>query len=218
MKGRYIALVAGDPRAKLPEALLIRMANQPDFRIQHRSQDLIVWCEGDAPFISLGGHGLILGHLFCGCNPATRINHLSDSQSREIAGSRGASLMAQYWGGYVAILRSGAQRAWKRSGSIPGLPVFMCDHGDCKVLATHVDDFETLGLRRPTVDMAYVAAHLQNTGFRYRRTALTGITELPPGNVLPLAARWALSIPCGLRRPSPVPTPKSRIPPSLKRP
>jgi asparagine synthase (glutamine-hydrolysing) len=59
--------------------------------------------------------------------------------------------------------------------------VFMCDHGDCKVLATHVDDFETLGLRRPTVDMAYVAAHLQNTGFRYRRTALTGITELPPG-------------------------------------
>lgn len=180
--GRCIAIMARNPQVGLPNGVTKKLASQSTFTPIFKSRDLEVWGTAGMSSISLGERGIVAGQLFTGLHPAVQVERISDEQGEVIIGSQGAALLENFWGAYVAFLRR------PEKGSIhvlrdpsPGRPMYRRDAGPCIVCATDVDDLMLLGLDRPGVSMDYLAAHLQHTGFRYRRTALDGVEELVPG-------------------------------------
>ncbi|MDE1917863.1 MAG: hypothetical protein KGJ57_08230 [Sphingomonadales bacterium] len=163
----------------------IASALPPVFRLAFQNPQLSIWTTAAMPAIPLGKRGVVVGQVFSGLNPAVSIDAFDDSQARMLFETNGEVLVSHYWGAYAAFLWDPAMGHIRiiRDPS-PGFPLYHAALGDHVVIATHVDDLVLLGFKRPSVDFTYLAAHLQNSGLRYRRTALTGVDELPPGEAL----------------------------------
>ncbi|WP_169805722.1 asparagine synthase-related protein [Novosphingobium rosa] len=163
------------------------MQLRPEFRLAFQNDDLLVWVTPAMPIVLIEGSGLVVGHLFSAWNSNESQLTLEPRQARAVIETKGAELLTKFWGAYIMFLcDDGAGELRVLRDPSPGLPLYRAELEGHLAFATHVDDFEALGLRRPLVDMSYVAGHLQNFGMRYRRTALAGVSELAPGEALHL--------------------------------
>ncbi|HAD17354.1 MAG TPA: hypothetical protein DCF81_10805 [Erythrobacter sp.] len=60
------------------------------------------------PIIALGSAGCIAGYLFRRESPCGRVFELDEPAQRRAIATRGASLLEEFWGGYVALFSDGS--------------------------------------------------------------------------------------------------------------
>lgn len=135
--------------------------------------------------------GVVLGTLFernrdIDDDSATRRATLTARNSEAILDSRGQWLIENCWGNYVALMRdvaAGTVRVLKDPTGT--LPCFRTSFDGVTVVFAHIGDCIELGLRRFTVDRAYLRARV--LGFNdLERNALEGIAQVRRGECVEL--------------------------------
>lgn len=162
------------------------LARHEDLGLCFANDRMMIWAARHAEPLTLANDmGIILGTVFEGLFPAKPITHFDDRRAGEIVASSGHSLNRKAWGAFVAFLSIAQNRHVRvvRDAS-SSCPVYYCVIGSHLLVATQVRDLQFAGLERPEIDLSYLAGHLQLRGYRSRRTALRGISELMPGEHL----------------------------------
>ncbi len=195
---RYIALVWN-----VSDEQQSRTAESLDGRLRARQWTPVLIAEGLRTFcVDLGSGtlraqplandaGVILGTLFernrdvDDDSPARRIT-LTAHSCEAILASQGRWLIEKCWGNYVALIRdtsAGTVRVLKDpTGS---LPCFAMRSENVAVCFSHIGDCVDLGLRRLTIDRAYLRARV--IGFNdLRRSSLEGVEQVPRGECVEL--------------------------------
>lgn len=131
--------------------------------------------------LPLGGHGMILGTLFG--SDGMRVRSVHPETARRWAQSKGAALIQDYWGSYLAILvgQDGITILRDPSGSFP---CFWSMRDAELLLASDVAWARSAGFRSPGIDWTEIRAQLQYRHRRSTRTAVLGLHELLPGTRL----------------------------------
>lgn len=156
------------------------LAIDKTLQLAFQTDDCNVWVAPGPHCVSLGEHGLICGALFHRHGPARRITSLDQSDIRDIVQTRGAKLLSNYWGGYVALILDGDQRLVLRDPS-GAMPCFLARTDDYWLASSDTQLLLSAGQIATAIDWNALARHLHDAGLPTHRTALTGIDELLPG-------------------------------------
>lgn len=145
------------------------------------------------PLIPIGKNGCIAGYLFRREAPCGRVVELDDGAIQQVIATRGASLLADYWGGYVAIMEfdDGVEAIRDPSGM---LPCYCRRSRGVTYLASDMTALFEPG--DATVDFDVIARMFASIDALGRKTAVAGIEELLPGERIRLTrngARTALA-------------------------
>ncbi len=149
--------------------------------LRFRSNTVRVFASPDARILPIPGHGLIIGHVF------SRAGRLLDSlELTHPEQSLTPHLLENFWGEYLAIdFSGGSTHAFgvlrDPSGGIPCLYAFADRAG---FITSDIATAANLGLYNSQVDWTTIAHGLCFPYLRTERTALLGISELLPGNLL----------------------------------
>lgn len=138
--------------------------------------------------LSLGESGAVFGTLFHRHGPARPIHALEDADARSIAAGAGARLLADFWGGYVALIEAADGPLLLRDPS-GALPCYLARNDDCIFAASHVDLLLKSRAVATSIDWRALAAHLYSAGLPGSRTVLSGIKELLPGFSVRISGR-----------------------------
>ncbi|MCW6530721.1 asparagine synthase-related protein [Sphingomonas sp. MMSM20] len=154
------------------------------------SERVHVW--GSEHCVAIGDRSCLIGHLFTRTRPSRRVSSFSQPEVEAILASRGASLMRDYWGGYVAFLHipAGITRIIRDPSGT--LPVYWRRIDGEFVLAAELGRppfSRSDGLR---VDPDALAVYLSSPHFAGQQTCLAGVSELLPGYALDLVAQQAI--------------------------
>lgn len=139
-----------------------------------------VW--SDTPVIRLGDQGCIVGYLFSRTGSNNRVTKLDGNAVEAIQASKGRSLLADFWGAYVAILtgENGTVSVLRDPSAL--LPCYYRSESDRLILA---DDVVELGKRgHGAVDFLEIGRLLMSQDAMGRSTCLTGIAELLAGECI----------------------------------
>lgn len=135
-----------------------------------------------APRIDLGDRGFIVGALFRREAPASRVTDLDPDERQRIVETQGSALLANYWGGYVALLiGDGGILSVLRDPS-GMMPCYMRRDAGSVALASDMAALAMPGCA--VVDFAALARMLAGIDVIGRRTGIAGIEELFPGERL----------------------------------
>lgn len=155
---------------------------------------MTVW--SDEPFISLGDHGCIIGHLFARGLPSRRIRHADDAMIADIYRTGGQSLIASHWGGYVLALVAGEGRTIIMRDPSGLLPCYF--HRGLKVITLASDITEVVSRGPGAIDYMELARYLTSADGPGSATCVAGAEELVPGEALvfqggrvDLESRWS---------------------------
>ncbi|MBE1527937.1 asparagine synthase (glutamine-hydrolyzing) [Sphingopyxis sp. OAS728] len=146
----------------------------------YATPSLRVW--SGLPLISLGRAGCIAGYLFRRESPCGRITELDPSAQQRIIATRGASLLDEYWGGYVALFiepNGGVHMLRDPSGM---LPCYVARSGASVRAASDMPALVEPGAAR--VDFSVLARMFASVDALGRKTGIAGIEELLPGECL----------------------------------
>lgn len=144
---------------------------------------------------SLAGSGAVFGTLFHRHGPSRPIQVLDEADASSIAATAGAQLLADFWGGYIALIEGVDGPLLLRDPS-GALPCYLALHADYLFAASHVDLLLRTGAVRTSIDFRALAAHLYSAGLPGSRTVLAGIEELLPGFSVRISGRPAGQQPC----------------------
>lgn len=135
-----------------------------------------------APLIDLGDRGCIIGALFRRELPPTRVTDLDPAERRHISETGGGALLANYWGGYVALLIAddGTPSVLRDPSGM--MPCYMRRDGAYIALASEMTALAAPG--SAVVDFASLARMFAGIDVIGRRTGIVGIEELFPGERL----------------------------------
>lgn len=135
-----------------------------------------------APLIGLGDRGFIVGALFRRDVPATRVTDLDPDERHRILETGGTALLANYWGGYVALLiaDNGTLSVLRDPSGM--IPCYMRRDAGRVALASDMTALATPG--RSVVDYPALARMFAGIDVIGRRTGVAGIEELFPGERL----------------------------------
>jgi asparagine synthase (glutamine-hydrolysing) len=175
-------------RAEIGVAGLPPMADDsvaPDFT----APSLRVW--SGLPLISLGPAGCISGYLFRRESPCSRIIELDTSAQQRIIATRGASLLEEYWGGYVALFSDPSGTVHLLRDPSGMLPCYIARSGPCVRAASDMPVLVEPG--GGSVDFSVIARMFASVDALGRKTGIVGIEELLPGERL-IAAETGTAI------------------------
>lgn len=135
-----------------------------------------------APLIDLGNRGFIVGALFRRDVPATRVTDLESAERQRILETEGGALLANYWGGYVALLigDDGILSVLRDPSGM--MPCYMRRDAERVSLASDMTALAMPG--RSDVDYDALARMFAGIDVIGRRTGIAGIEELFPGERL----------------------------------
>ncbi|ALJ15624.1 asparagine synthase-related protein [Sphingopyxis macrogoltabida] len=135
-----------------------------------------------APLIDLGDRGFIVGPLFRREASSTRVTDLDPAERRGILKTGGRALLANYWGGYVALLiaEDGTPSVLRDPSGM--MPCYMRRDGAYIALASDMTALAAPG--SAVVDFASLARMFAGIDVIGRRTGIAGIEELFPGERL----------------------------------
>ncbi|WP_447759766.1 asparagine synthase-related protein [Sphingopyxis panaciterrae] len=135
-----------------------------------------------APMIDLGDRGFIVGALFRREVPATRVTDLDPAERQRIVKTGGSALLADYWGGYVALLigDDGTHSVLRDPSGM--MPCYMRRDAGGVALASEMTALAARG--GGVVDYAALARMFAGIDVIGRRTGIAGIEELFPGEQL----------------------------------
>ena len=110
--------------------------------------------------------------------------HPSPAHTRAILESRGSWLIDHCWGNYVAILRApDGQRVWIIKDPTGNLPCFTTTADGVTIAFSLADDVVRLGLRRLTLNRAYLRSLVVN-GFDFTRSPLNEVEQVRRGECI----------------------------------
>ncbi|HEV7312611.1 asparagine synthase C-terminal domain-containing protein [Sphingopyxis sp.] len=161
-----LAALAADHAERVPSAWEARAAR--------------LW--SPAPRIDLVDRGFIVGALFRREIPATRVTDLDPAERRRILDTDGAALLANYWGGYIALLiaEDGSLSVLRDPSGM--MPCYMQRMEGGAMLASDMTALATPGAA--AVDFAALARMFAGIDVIGRRTGIAGVEELFPGERL----------------------------------
>lgn len=164
-----------------PSGLAARAADNADCgSLAYDVRAARLW--SSSPRIDLGINGFIVGALFRREIPATRVTDLNPAEIRRILETHGASLLADYWGGYVALLIDDDCTLRILRDPSGMMPCYM-RRGDGQVtLASDMIALAEPG--RSVVDYSVLARMFAGIDVIGRKTGVAGIEELLPGERL----------------------------------
>jgi asparagine synthase (glutamine-hydrolysing) len=137
-------------------------------------------------YVLAGGAGVVLGRIFPraganGCNVERLIidEHVAGQRAKYGA----QRLVEDYWGSYVAFLRSPERDICQVVRDCSGwLPCFRTRHADVEILFSDLVELEPLKLPRFTLNLRYLAAYIYNPSLQIRDSGLREVTELLAGD------------------------------------
>ena len=159
--------------------------------------------------VALGDHGCVLGTLFDRRGARGRVEALSTAAVESIVGSSGEELLSRFWGGYVAVLRTGDSVRVLRDPSA-ALPCYGVKGHGFVALASDAGLLLELGPGDAAIDWNAIAAQFYRAGVPAAATGLAGIRELLAG--------FALDLPAGLECQQPFWSPWDHAGPGAARP
>lgn len=138
-----------------------------------------------------GGLGVVLGKLFRRTeldSLAAPSASISSTDSASILESSGRALVDRFWGRYVAFLRNASGDNLVMRDPSGTLPCFRIRHQGVSIVFSWLEDaLHMLGLlERPTVNWDALSAQILCGPLGGRETALAGISQVLPGEVLDL--------------------------------
>lgn len=122
--------------------------------------------------------GFVVGTLFPRHGPARSIANGATADELEIASCE--ELLANFWGGYVALLNEDSGPILVRDPS-GALACYLARHTDCILAASDIDVLLAAGIASPAIDWPSLAVHLYSAGLPRQRTVLAGVDELLAG-------------------------------------
>jgi asparagine synthase (glutamine-hydrolysing) len=148
----------------------------------------------NGPYVLAADHGVVLGKLFRRRDlhrPSATDLTLTDDEADRIVRDNGRTLVNDFWGRYVAFMRgpTGTTRVLRDPSGT--LPCYLCRHAGVWIVFSWLEDV-LQGLPRvppPRLNWDGVAGHLVFGELAGRETALEGVTQILPGEVVELATR-----------------------------
>lgn len=115
-------------------------------------------------------------------HPSSRCIHIGEAEARRMVQSRGHSLLARYWGRYVAFLHEPANRTmWILRDPSGHRPCLTSSFRGVRVYYSQMDDYARLGIGPLRVNWDYMAARVVAPAIQARETGIEGVNELQPG-------------------------------------
>jgi asparagine synthase (glutamine-hydrolysing) len=203
---RYLAFIWHDEdeaaRATARRLIERHCANSSEWRIALRKKGLFVGYAG-ARVGSMQAHclqdnaGVVLGRLFerSGNSPSTSVPlELDESRTRSITESQGRRLVDGYWGRYVAVLNDQATQTTSivRDPS-GGLNCLNLRFGGVRLYFSAMADIQHLGLGPFDVNWTYLSSWICMMRGQTHATALTGVSQVLPGECVQVRADGASS-------------------------
>lgn len=146
------------------------------------------------PSVLLGDRGILIGHLFRRGLPSVRVFDLTTSEINRILGSDGAALLQEFWGGYVAFLErsDGSVRVVRDpSGTIPA---YWRETSDGIAIASELGRTPFAPADGLRIDTDALTVHLWAPHYTGRRTCISGVSEILPGEAFDISERNRRSI------------------------
>jgi asparagine synthase (glutamine-hydrolysing) len=204
MREGFLAVVLPAGACERLGARLAELAAALDrgFRLRRvfDSDMLVVFTGPKTPTLPVqGAGGLVIGALFHRGGEADSVRALDPVLGPRARASRGESLLAEAWGGYVALLADDAGRRVDILRDPSGaMACFHLAWEGCEVVFSDLEPVLALGLVKVEIDPAFLAHHLLYRGLRVERTGLCGVGEVPAGSRLTIedgrrstAALWS---------------------------
>ena len=139
-----------------------------------------VW--SGVPLISLGVRGCVAGYLFRREYPCGRVFELDEKAIDKAIATQGASLLADYWGGYVALVESDNGDVHVMRDPSGLLPCYLRRGQDITRLASDMTELALPGAA--AVNFNILAKWFASIDALGRQTGIAGIEELLPGERL----------------------------------
>jgi asparagine synthase (glutamine-hydrolysing) len=137
-------------------------------------------------YLLAGGAGVVLGRLFSrAIADSYAVDRLSidENVAGELANHGGQRLIEDYWGSYVAFLRSPERGNCQVVRDCSGwIPCFRTRYAEVEILFSDVIELEPLKLPRFTLNYRYLAAYIYNPSLQIRDSGLTEVTEILAGD------------------------------------
>lgn len=182
MRPRYLLLVSQDDSLTEHAG---NLARSQDLRLCAIVPPLAALVNDRCPCLELGGTGLVLGTLFPRHGPARALSG-SEKDRAVLAGSGLQHLLADCWGGYVAVdWRDGAIEILRDPSG--ALPCYRAQTDRGALFASDIDMLIAGGVILPGVDRDGIATMLGSGGLPTVQTALRGVSMLLPGTSARLA-------------------------------
>ncbi len=147
------------------------------------SRSARVW--SGVPLIPLGGRGCVAGYLFRREHPCGRIFVLDEDAIDKAIATHGASLLTDYWGGYVALVESDNGDVHVMRDPSGLLPCYVSHGHDITRLASDMTELARPGAA--TVNFDVLAKGFASIDALGRQTGIADIKELLPGERLTVA-------------------------------
>lgn len=144
------------------------------------SESVSLWSK--APRLDLGTMGCILGPLFRREPSSPRVAELSRDDVDDILRSRGAALLAKFWGGYVALLASSDGTISILRDPSGMMPCYFRRMASRLAIASDMGTLVKPGQTK--VDFDSLARMFAGVDMIGRRTGISGVEELLPGEML----------------------------------
>lgn len=186
MVRRYLALVASEPPAiaRMCSASASIVARFPELVCVHESAGLSILADAVPASLLDPTQGIILGAVFA-MGRRGALDALWHSAPTRIAATGGQHLIDAFWGGYVAILKSG-DAPWTAIVRAPlgDLPCYYLQIDGVTIVASDMALLLASGLIEPTIAWPALAHHLLAGDLLRSETCLEDVRELRGGDRL----------------------------------
>ena len=129
--------------------------------------------------------GVIFGRLFLARkdSPPAPVNDIPPGLARQVVATDGRSLLANYWGSYVAIINN--EHAGRQSvirDCTGAIPCFRVREHSLDIFFSDTTDLRALLPRPLAINWQYLATYLLDSDVRLRETGLAAVQELLAGD------------------------------------
>jgi asparagine synthase (glutamine-hydrolysing) len=199
---RYIGLawdesLAANSATALELAAGIRIRR--DWGVAMDGPGLQVFVTGTRPRVNdryplQGDQGVVLGKLFSRRHLDSAAGSsvtITDAEAARIRQSAGGTLVQDFWGRYVAFFRDTAGETCVLRDPTGTLPCFVIRHRGVVIVFSWLEDILEMlpAVTAPSVDWDAVEAFLLMGALGGHETALDGVTQVLPGEVMTLHGR-----------------------------
>lgn len=189
MTGDYLAWFTGRDGSGVPDGLAATLRQRQCVR-RWQGERVTLFADQRLPLLAdADGHGVVAGHLF------DRAFNLATSCPAMSTGTPwSATLINDHWGGYVAIAETARGMTVLRDPS-GGVGCYHAAIGDSHVVTSLPHLLTDCGLAPLEIDWRQILISLVRHSSRPGQTALRGIGEVAPGDLLTVAGGHASSEP-----------------------
>lgn len=169
------------------EVLIEQIAERSGLTQAFANHRIVALAGPSCACISVGDAGCVLGTLFQRHGPAEALSALQPEQAAAIAASKGRSLLASHWGGYVAAIACAESGTILRDPSAD-FPCYFAETGRFTIFASDAELLVKSGVITVSIDGEEIGRQLFRAFVPVRTTALRGIQELLAGFALRISS------------------------------